>query len=285
MPKWYYIQVIIPQSVSELELTAKEIRRNVIKTIYEAGSGHPGGSLSSVDILVALFFAGVLSYNFREPKAEKRDRFILSCGHVCPAYYAVLSKAGYFDESFLSGTRDLSSPLQGHPSSIFAPFVECSTGSLGQGLSVGLGMAIGSSLKTNKHLGCKVVVLSSDGEQNEGSHWEAVMEAGFRRVGNICLIIDRNEMQLSGYSNKILNTEPLLEKYHSFGWEAYEIDGHNFGSLLSVFSRFNEEKDKPKVVIARTTRGKGVSFMEGDDRYHSATLTEDEYQRAMEELK
>jgi transketolase len=145
-------------------------------------------------------------------------------------------------------------------------------------------MAIGLKSKSAATQRCKVVVLSSDGEQNEGSHWEAVMEAGFKKMGNLCLVIDRNEMQLSGKVSEVLNTEPLVEKYHSFGWEAYQADGHDYASLLSGFSRFNEEKDRPKVVVCRTTRGKGVSFMEQQNRYHSCTLTEDEYQRAIEEL-
>lgn len=276
---------MVPLTVTELEQEAKEVRREVIKMIYEAGSGHPGGSLSSIDILVALFFGGVLFYNFRDPKNEKRDRFILSCGHVCPAYYAVLAKAGFFDVSFLSGLRDLGNPLQGHPSSIFANFIETSTGSLGQGLSVAVGIALGLKCKGSERQRCKVVVLSSDGEQDEGSHWEAVMQAGFRELGNLCLIVDKNSKQLSGNTRQVLDTEPLEEKYHNFGWEVYQAEGHDFGSLLSCFSRFNEEKDRPKVVIARTIRGKGVSFMEGSDDYHAKTLTEEEYHRAMEELK
>lgn len=274
---------MVPLTISELQSTAREIRRNVIRMIYEAGSGHPGGSLSSADILTALFFGGSLSYNFREPKDEKRDRFILSCGHVCPAYYAVLAKARFFDESFLWNLREIDSVLQGHPSKFFADFIETSTGSLGQGLSVGVGMAIGIKLKVQSSK-CKVMVLSSDGEQNEGNHWEAVMAAGHSKLGNICLIIDRNEMQLAGKSETILKMEPLEEKYRSFGWEVFQADGHDFGSLLSTFSRFNEEKDSPKVVIAKTIRGKGVSFMENSEKYHSCTLSKDEYERAMEEL-
>lgn len=276
---------MVPYNILDLEKISKEIRINTIKMIYEAGSGHPGGSLSSTDILVALFFGGVLLYDFREPKNEKRDRLVLSCGHVCPSFYAVLAKAGFFDESFLTQLRNLGSSLQGHPSLGFASFVECSTGSLGQGLSVGVGMAVAMGHKGAQVQRCKVVVLSSDGEQNEGSHWEAVMEAGFRQLGNLCLIIDRNRMQLSGEVGSVLETDPLVDKYKSCGWDVYEADGHDFGSLLSVFSRFNEEKNKPKVIIARTIRGKGVSFMENSEKYHAVTLSKDEYLRAMEELE
>jgi len=272
---------MISLPISSLEDTARKIRKKTIEMIYRAGSGHPGGSLSSTDILVSLFFGGVINYNPKDTKWEKRDRFILSCGHVCPAYYAVLSEAKYFSDEWLSSLRELNGVLQGHPSSVHAEFIETSTGSLGQGLSVGIGMAIAMKLKKEK---AKVIVLSSDGEQDEGSHWEAVASAAYKKLGNLCLIIDKNGMQIGGFTKDVLNLEPLIEKYRVYGWDVYETDGHDFRELISVFSRFNEEKDKPKMVICRTVRGKGVSFMEGDEKYHACTLSEDEYRRAMEEL-
>lgn len=274
---------MVPFTISELQTAAKEIRKTSIEAIYRAGSGHPGGSLSATEILVSLFFGGVLNLDKRDFKNEKRDRFILSCGHVCPSFYAVLAKQGFFNEELLDKLRELASPLQGHPSSVFSDFVEVSTGSLGQGLSVGLGMALGIKIKAQNSR-CKVVVLSSDGEQNEGSHWEAVSFAGFHRLGSICLIIDRNGMQIGGETGEILNMEPLIDKYKTFGWDVHDIEGHDFRDLLSAFSRFNEAKEKPKVVICKTVRGKGVSFMENNPRYHSCTLSEEEYKRAMEEL-
>lgn len=270
-----------PLTISELQQSAKEIRRKSIEMIYKAGSGHPGGSLSSADILTALFLGGILTIDPKNPKNEKRDRFILSCGHVCPSFYAVSAKAKYFDGYWLDTLRNLGSTLQGHPSSISAEFIETSTGSLGQGLSVGIGKALAMRMKNIK---AKVVVLSSDGEQNEGSHWESVMSAAFYELGRLCLIIDQNGMQIGGSTKEVLDTHPLLEKYKAFGWDAYEADGHEYSDFMSVFSRFNEEKDKPKVVICRTIRGKGVSFMENSPRYHACTLSEDEYKRAMEEL-
>ena len=274
---------MVPLTLSELEETACKVRKDIIEMIYRAGSGHPGGSLSSVEILVALFFGGVLNFDKKDFKNEKRDRFILSCGHICPSYYSVLANLGFFNEDLLSSLRDLSSSLQGHPSSVFADFVETSTGSLGQGLSVGVGMAMGLKLKVQSSK-CKIVVLSSDGEQNEGSHWEAVASGAFHELGNLCLIIDKNKMQIGGETKKVLEMDPLIDKYKAFGWDAYEIEGHDYRELLSFFSRFNETKESPKVVICRTIRGKGVSFMEGNEKYHECTLSEDEYKRAMEEL-
>lgn len=278
---------MVPLTISELEDTARKIRRDTIEMIYRAGSGHPGGSLSSADILTALFFGGILNVDKRNLKNEKRDRFILSCGHVCPSFYSALARLGYFNEELLFSLRDLGSCLQGHPSLLHADFVETSSGSLGQGLSVGVGIALGIKLKTagtTAGLRCKVVVLSSDGEQNEGSHWEAVALASFHKLGNLCLIIDKNGMQIGGSTKEVLDMEPLVDKYRSFGWDAYEIDGHDFRDLLSASSRFNECKDEPKVIICRTVRGKGVSFMENNINYHACTLSEEEYRKAMEEL-
>lgn len=272
---------MVPLTVSDLELTAQKIRRNVIEMIYRAGSGHVGGSFSATDILVALYFGNVLKFDSRSPKNEKRDRFILSCGHVCPAYYAVLSEAGVFNEDALFSLREQGSLLQGHPSVVFADFMETSSGSLGQGLSVGVGKSLAMKIRGEKE---KVVVLSSDGEQNEGSHWEAVMFAAHYHLDNLNLVIDQNGMQIGGMTSDVLKTEPLLEKYRSFGWEVFQSDGHDFRELLANFSNLNERGGKPKVAICRTIRGKGVSFMENDIKYHACTLTEEEYRRAIEEL-
>jgi len=273
---------MVPLTVSELSKKSCQIRRQVIEMIYQAGSGHPGGSLSAVDILVALYFGGILKADPRDPQNDKRDRFILSCGHEAPAYYAVLANLGFFNEEALNSLRALNSPLQGHPSRLWANFVESSTGSLGQGLAVGVGMAWASRFKPNSKY--KVVVLSSDGEQDEGSHWESVMFAGYHRLDNLNLIIDQNGMQIGGWTREVLDLEPLLQKYQLFGWEVAQVDGHDLPRLVSAFSVFNHRTGKPKVVICKTIRGKGVSFMEGSDKYHSATLSEDEYSRAREEL-
>lgn len=273
--------IMVPLTASELNKTARQIRRQIVEMIYRAGSGHPGGSLSATDILVALFFGNIIKFDPRKPKDEKRDRFILSCGHAAPAYYAVLAKLGAFNEEELFSLRDLGSCLQGHPSLPHADFIETSSGSLGQGLAVGVGKALAMKLKGIRN---KVIVLSSDGEQNEGSHWEAVMFAAHHQLDNLNLIIDQNGMQIGGWTKNVLDTEPLKEKYRSFGWEVYQADGHDFKRLLATLSNFNSRGKKPQVVICRTIRGKGVSFMEGEEKYHAASLSEEEFQRAMEEL-
>lgn len=271
----------MPLTASELEKTARQIRRQVIEMIYQAGSGHPGGNLSATDILVALFFGNIIKLDPRKPQSEKRDRFILSCGHAAPAYYAVLARLGVFNEEELYSLRALGSPLQGHPSLVHAQFLETSSGSLGQGLSVGAGKTLALKLKGERN---KVVVLSSDGEQNEGSHWEAVMFAAHHQLDKLNLIVDQNGMQVGGWTREVLDTEPLKEKYRSFGWEVYQADGHDFKRLLATLSNFNSRSKKPKVVICRTIRGKGVSFMEGEKKYHACTLSAEEYQRALGEL-
>jgi transketolase len=273
---------MMPLTVSELDEKSRKIRRSVIEMIYRAGSGHPGGSLSATDILVALYFGNILKFDPHYPKAEKRDRFILSCGHVCPAFYAVLAELGVFNEGLLTTLREKGSALQGHPSLIHADFLETSSGSLGQGLSLGAGKALALKLQGEKE---KVVVLSSDGEQNEGAHWEAIMFAAHQKLDNLNLIIDQNGMQIGGWTKEVLDLQPLLEKYRAFGWEVFQANGHDFCQLITTFSNFSNRRKKPKVAICRTVRGKGVSFMEGAEKYHAASLTAEEYQKAMEELK
>ncbi|MGI5825919.1 MAG: transketolase [Patescibacteria group bacterium] len=276
------MNLMVPKTILELETDARKVRKNIIEMIYQAGSGHPGGSLSATDILTALYAGNILKFDPQNLLARKRDHFILSCGHATPAYYAVLAEMGAFNEEELVTLRSLGSMFQGHPSKTHAEFVETSSGSLGQGLSIGVGKALAMKLTGDKE---KVVVLSSDGEQNEGSHWEAVMFAAHCKLENLNLIVDQNGMQIGGWTKDVLDTEPLVEKYRSFGWNAYQSDGHDLRSLISTFSNFNKKGTRPNVVICRTIRGKGVSFMEGNEKYHSATLSENEYQRAMEELK
>jgi len=275
------LSVITNLPVSKLEAKAREIRRQVIEMIYRAGSGHPGGSFSSTDILTALFFGGGFRFNAQDLNDPRVDRFILSAGHVCPAYYAVLSKCGFIKDKELANLRRLGSCLQGHPSSLHAPFVACSTGSLGQGLSVGLGMALASRLKKGNHF---IFVLTSDGEHNEGSTWEAAMAVAHYRLGNLINIIDRNGMQVGGKTEEQIGLEPLASKYKAFGWQVLLVNGHDYRELLRAFCQAKESHLKPTVIIAKTVRGKGVSFMEGKKRYHACTLTKREYEKAMEEL-
>lgn len=258
--------------MENLKEIAKKVRKDVIEMIYQAGSGHPGGSLSSTDLLVGLYFGEVM---------EENDKFILSAGHLCPAWYAVLSSKFKAQSSKLGDLRKLGSKLQGHPYKLMADFVQTSTGSLGQGISVGVGMALGKKLKNQSGI---IWVLSSDGEQEEGQVWEAAMFAAKHKLDNLCVVLDRNGMQIGGNTEKITALEPLREKYQAFGWNVFEIDGHNFGQIISAFKKAKENKDKPLVIIAKTIRGRGVSFMENQDRYHACTLTEEEYRKAIEEL-
>lgn len=266
-------------TVTELENTAREIRKKVIEMIYHAGSGHPGGSLSVVDILVTLYFGGILKYDKNYPNWEGRDYFILSNGHVCPAWYAVLAKAGFFPEEELFSLRNFGSPLQGHPEKGRLNAIETTTGSLGQGICVGVGIALGlKRQKRNNH----VFVITSDGEQDEGSVWESLRITSSYELNNFTMIIDRNGMQIDGPTEKISMLEPLAEKYQAFGWETKEIDGHNFRKLIDAFQE--KEKIKPLVIIAKTIRGKGVSFMEDSPEFHAKKLTQEEYQKAIREL-
>jgi len=271
----------MPFPPEQLAKKAREVRRESIEAIYRAGSGHPGSSLSSADILVALFFGGCLRFNSHDIVDSRRDRFILSCGHVCPAYYAVLSSCGFFAKEELGNLRALDSPLQGHPSRTHAPFVECSTGSLGQGLGVGAGMALAAYLKRESYF---VFTLTSDGEHDEGSLWEAAMFAAHHELGNLINIVDRNGMQIGGKTEKQLTLEPLAKKYEAFGWQALVVNGHDYRELIQAVCQAKETHRQPTAIIAQTVRGKGVSFMEGRKRYHSCTLTEKEYEEAMREL-
>jgi len=262
--------------MDNLERIAGQARREIVEMIYRAGSGHPGGSLSSVDLLVGLYFGGALA---------KEDKFILSAGHVCPAWYSVLNQKLEAGSEKRDKLRKLGSEFQGHPYQKMADFVETSTGSLGQGISVGVGVALGKKLKKEAGI---IWILSSDGEQEEGQVWEAAMFAAKHKLNNLCLIIDRNGLQIGGQTEKITLLEPLKEKYEAFGWRVMEVDGHDFKQILSAYEEVRNSgpaKGMPVVIIGRTVRGKGVSFMENQLRYHACTLTEEEYKKAKEEIK
>jgi len=267
--------------VPKLEEKAIRLRRQVIQMIHQAGSGHLGGSLSSLDILVALFFGGVIRYNCQDHNDPRRDRFILSNGHVCPAYYAVLAECGLLDKKKLGSLRSLGSPLQGHPDKTFLPVLDSSSGSLGQGLSVAVGCALSAMIKGEHH---NIYCLTSDGEHNEGSTWEAILTASHHNLGNLINIIDRNGMQIGGETESVLALEPLAEKYKAFGWEVFIISGHDYSELLHALCQAKDSHRTPSVVIAQTILGRGVSFMENKKRFHSGVLSEEEYQQAMKEL-
>ncbi len=260
---------------------ATEFRIKIIKSLYLAGSGHPGGSLSAIDVMVALYW-GFLRHNPKEPKNPDRDRFILSKGHVCPALYVILAKFGYFPEEELWKLRKMDGILQGHTDMLKIPGVELSTGSLGHGLAAGLGMALAARLDGKDF---KVYVMLGDGEMQEGEIWESLMACGHYKVDNLCAILDNNDLQIDGAVSKIMNIYPLKEKIESFGWNYIEIDGHNFFEIVDSFNRFLQTKGKPTFIRARTVKGKGVSFMENAVDWHGKAPNKEETEQAIKELE
>lgn len=268
--------------VTMLREKAREARIRILEMIAEAGSGHPGGSLSSVEILVSLYFHA-LRHDPKNPKWEKRDRFVLSKGHGVPALYTILGMAGYYDLSLLHTLRKLDSPLQGHPDVRKMPALEASTGSLGQGLSIGIGMALALKLDGNP---ARVYVLLGDGECDEGQVWEAAMFAGNHGLGNLTMILDANGAQLDGWVKDIMPLDPLPDKWRAFNWNVVEIDGHSIEEVLDALEIAKATAHLPTAIIARTVKGKGVSFMEaGGAKYHGIAPTPQELEQALAELR
>jgi transketolase len=267
-------------SIAELKEMAKKLRRHVITMIATAGSGHPGGSLSAADIVTALYFK-LLHHNPENPRWPDRDRFILSKGHAAPILYAALAETGYFPLAELSTLRRLDSRLQGHPDSNFTPGVEMSAGSLGMGLSFAIGVALAARLDSR---GYRTYVLLSDGECEEGQTWEAALSAAHFKVDNLTTIVDYNGIQLSGRTCDIMNLEPFIRKWQAFGWHTIDIDGHDLNQILSACQEAEKMRGKPTVIIARTIKGKGVSFMENNVAFHGKSPTWEEAERALKEL-
>jgi transketolase len=267
--------------IISLRKQANEIRKDIIRMLAEAGSGHPGGSLSCVDILTALYFKA-LNHNPKNPKWEDRDRVVLSKGHGAPALYAALAHAGYFPTEQLMTLRKLDSSLQGHPDMRRLPGLEASTGSLGQGLSIGAGMALARKLD-NKNFWTYVIL--SDGETNEGQIWEAASFAPHHKLDHFIAILDYNKYQLDGPVSEILNMEPVVDKWKAFGWETFEMDGHDIELLVETIERAKKIKGKPVIIVAHTVKGKGVSFMEEDNHYHGVAPTKEEAEKALKELE
>ncbi len=269
-----------PIDWDKMSSTALTVRRDIIKMLGIAASGHPGGSLSCTDMLVLLYFH-FLRHNPSQPKWPDRDRLIFSKGHGCPALYSVLAHAGYFDPKMLLTLRQLGSPLQGHPDVRRLDGIEASTGSLGQGLSIGIGTAMAAKLDKKDYL---TYVIMSDGELNEGQTWEAAMFAAFRKLSNLILILDMNKFQLSGATKEILDMYSVADKWKSFGWAVREIDGHSHKELAEAIEWARLPKNEPSVIIADTVKGKGVSFMENNNNFHGVAPTKDETARALKEL-
>ncbi len=268
------------RDVTFLKKQAKLVRIEILKMLALAGSGHTGGSLSAADIVTVLYFSK-MRHRPDEPNWKERDRFILSKGHAAPLLYAVLAMTGYFNISMLKTLRKLGSPLQGHPCSRVLPGVEISTGSLGQGLSVSNGIAIGMKID---NLSSRVYCLLGDGETQEGQVWEAAMTAAHYRLDNLCAIVDLNGLQIDGPVSKVKGIEPVAPKWSAFGWHVIEIDGHNMEEILNGLDEAEKVKEKPTMIIAHTIKGKGVSFFEGKVEYHGMAPTHEELEKALKEL-
>ena len=268
------------RDIAELRDRARLIRRHIVEMLHEAASGHPGGSLSAVEIVTALYFAGFLRHRPADPQWPERDRFVLSKGHGVPVQYAALAMAGYLPVEELRTLRKIDSRLQGHPVLGTAPGIEASTGSLGQGLSIGLGMALAARMDAREY---RVFVLLGDGECQEGQVWEAAMAAGHQRPANLIAIVDYNKFQLDGAIGDIIGLEPLAAKWESMGWQTREIDGHDMEQVIAALE-WSTQLGEPACIIAHTVKGKGVSFMEGENAYHGVAPSDDELARALAEL-
>lgn len=263
-----------------LKEKAREVRIEILKMLAAAGSGHTGGSLSAADIVTALYFHK-MRHRPNEPYWRQRDRFILSKGHAAPLLYAVLALSGYFDKELLKSLRKIDSPLQGHPSSKMLKGVEISTGSLGQGLSIANGVALGLRMDG---LDSRVYCLLGDGEIQEGQVWEAAMTAGHYGLDNLCAIIDNNGLQIDGFCCDVMKIEPLTDKWRAFGWHVIDINGHDMEQILTALDEAEATKGFPTMIIARTVKGKGVSIFEGKAKYHGIAPTKEELEIALKEL-
>ncbi len=270
----------LPVSTEQLQQIAKQIRKEIILMLTASGSGHPGGSLSMVEMITALFFSA-MKHDPKNPKWEDRDRFILSKGHGCPAVYAAMAMTGYFPKELLLTLRKLGSPLQGHPDTRFMPALEACTGSLGQGLSIACGIALAARMD-NKDTW--TYCLTSDGESEEGQVWEAAGFAGFHKMDHLIALLDYNKFQLDGPVKNILDPEPFKAKWEAFRWHAQEIDGHDVGQVVEAIEKAKSVKGQPHVIICNTIKGKGVSFMENNNYFHGVAPTAEEAKAALAEI-
>jgi transketolase len=253
-------------NLEELELKANQIREDIIKELVEAGSGHSAGPLGMADIFTALYF-NIMNHDPKDPFWDDRDRLMLSNGHICPVRYATMAEAGYFPKEELMTLRKLGSRLQGHPEREKLPGVETTSGPLGSGLAQAAGYAYAARMDNKKF---RVYCITSDGEHQEGNHWEGVMFAAKYKLANLTVIVDRNYIQIDGYTEDIMPLEPLKEKYEAFNWHVLEIDGHNMEEIIDATDHAKAVPDRPTVIIAHTIPGKGVSYMEGDYKWHGA---------------
>jgi transketolase len=267
--------------IKMLKEKATQLRKDIVTMICKSKSGHPGGSLSAADIVSTLYF-NEMNIDPKNPKMVDRDRFVLSKGHAAPVLYAVLAEKGYFDRELLGTLRKFGSPLQGHPDMRKLPGIDISTGSLGQGLSVANGMALSAKLDNKSY---RTYVLLGDGEVQEGQVWEAAMTSAHYKLDNVCAFLDSNNLQIDGNVDKVMGVEPLDDKWRAFGWNVIVIDGHNFEEILGALEAAKTHKGQPTMIIAKTTKGKGISFMENVCGFHGVAPTPEETDKALEELK
>mgnify|MGYP000317119761 CR=1 FL=1 len=268
-------------TLENLKSIAKECRIDILNMLEKAASGHPGGSLSAIDIIVALFFSE-MKMDPKNPFWEDRDRFILSKGHGVPALYAVLSQKGVIPKEELSTLRQINSRIQGHPDRAMLPFVEASTGSLGQGLSIAQGIAMGLKLQKKEQ---KVFCLLGDGETQEGQIWETAMSAPKFKLNNLIVFLDNNNGQIDGHVEEVMDLNPIAEKWRAFNWAVQEIDGHNFEEILGALAKAKQEKEKPSFIWAKTVKGKGVSFMENNIGWHGVAPNKEQLEKAINEIR
>lgn len=269
------------QLVQDLKLKAKLFRREILEMTFLAGSGHPGGSMSAIDIITVLYYY-VMRVDPNNPQWEDRDRFVLSKGHVCPALYTVLAEKGFFPKEALWTLRQPGSILQGHPDMRITPGVDMSTGSLGQGLSVACGMALAARLDNKDYL---TYCMMGDGEIQEGNIWEGALFAAHYNLDNLIAILDKNKLQIAGFTEDIIALDPLIDKWEAFGWDVIELpDGHDIDQIIRAFDSLKSLAGKPKIIVAHTVKGKGVSFMEDQPEYHGRALSASEMDRARKEL-
>lgn len=269
-----------PQELAEI---AKEVRRDIIRMLVKAKSGHSGGPLGSADIFTTLFFGGIMKYDAKNWQWEQRDRFVLSAGHMCPVLYATLANAGFFPKEELSTLRQFGSRLQGHPGrDMGLPGIETSSGSLGQGFSIAIGMALAD--KYLDHNDRRVYSLTGDGELQEGEIWEGAMSAGHYKLDNFCMIVDNNDCQIDGRLPEVMNTYPLADKFKAFNFHVIEVDGHDHAALLAAFDEAKATKGKPSVIIAKTFMGYPISFMKDKYQWHGKPPTAEEGEKALAEL-
>ncbi len=269
-----------PKKIEEIEKQARQLRRDIIAMVGKSGSGHPGGSLSAADIMASLFFCE-MNFSPENVKDPDRDRFVLSKGHAAPVLYAALANKGFFDKEWLNHLRQLHSPLQGHPDMRKVPGVEASTGSLGQGLSWAVGMALAGRMD---HRDYRVYALLGDGELEEGMIWEAAMAAGHYHLDHLVAIVDYNGLQIDGKITDVMSSEPIAQKFMAFGWETIGILGNDVRQILEAFEKARQNKGRPTAIIAKTTKGKGVRFMEDRAEWHGKAPNAEEVQQAMQDL-